>query len=505
MPGVRRLPSGKLQGWYRDTAGRRCYWTAEDRGVTKAQVRAIVARLEDEHRQVRLGYRPARTTADRHQARPIGELVDEYLAWGRAQGGLGGRPWGVKHADGRRRLLAWWQQRLGLEAIADLVTVLPRAEAAARELLAGHSGKTAANHVEALRALCLWAEERGYLDGNPLKGMAPLDTTPRQQRRALTAGEVITLLDSVPEDRRLLYETALASGLRAGELRALRVDDLDTARHGLQLHPEWTKNRRPGFQPLPVDLVARLAAFAATGWAAARYRATHERVPGYSAPPAQPLLYLPSQPGKVLSVDLEAAGIPKWAPAGKVDFHSLRVTYVTLLCESGANIKEVQQLARHATPTLTMAVYARAREDGLAGAVERLATTFSKSCAPGAHAAAAAVGSDLGSGGGAGSYTPAEASRMSGMRPDFGGDAPRTSRGRTGNLDATNQRGNTMATVTRGARSGHHADARAAESCAPGAHDLELAAVIAAWPRLAPRQRGIILGIIEAAAAREPM
>lgn len=44
MPGARRLPSGKLQGWYFDTAGRRRYWTSEDPTTTKAGVRAQIVR-----------------------------------------------------------------------------------------------------------------------------------------------------------------------------------------------------------------------------------------------------------------------------------------------------------------------------------------------------------------------------------------------------------------------------------------------------------------------------
>lgn len=38
----------------------------------------------------------------------------------------------------------------------------------------------------------------------------------------------------------------------------------------------------------------------------------------------------------------------------------------------GANIKEVQTLARHANPSLTMRVYAKVREQGLSNSVERV-------------------------------------------------------------------------------------------------------------------------------------
>ena len=57
---------------------------------------------------------------------------------------------------------------------------------------------------------------------------------------------------------------------------------------------------------------------------------------------------------RLLQDDLKTAGIPKWGPGGKVDFHALRTAYVTFLLETDARVKEAQALARHSTPTLTM-------------------------------------------------------------------------------------------------------------------------------------------------------
>ncbi len=55
-----------------------------------------------------------------------------------------------------------------------------------------------------------------------------------------------------------------------------------------------------------------------------------------------------------------------------MDFHSLRVVYVSLVLESGAGVKEAQSLARHQTPTLTMNVYGRARGERLHEIAERV-------------------------------------------------------------------------------------------------------------------------------------
>ena len=69
---------------------------------------------------------------------------------------------------------------------------------------------------------------------------------------------------------------------------------------------------------------------------------------------------------------LKAAGIPKHAVGGKSDFHACRVAYIDLVIESEVSVKEAQELARHATPDLTMNVYGRAREERLGEAVERV-------------------------------------------------------------------------------------------------------------------------------------
>ncbi len=211
----------------------------------------------------------------------------------------------------------------------------------------GRAGKTLQSYADGIVSFCNWCESRGYMSDNPLKGLAQFDTTPETTRRAATIDEIRGLLATCHPKRRNTYEVALASGLRAGELRALRKKHLSTERSGLYLDGEWTKNRKPGFQPLPAALVARLA----------------ESVNGGG--PDAPLLYVPSHPARDLEKDLEAIGIPKWTPEGKIDFHALRVAYTTLVIEAGANMKEAQALARHATPELTANIYGRTRLDRL--------------------------------------------------------------------------------------------------------------------------------------------
>jgi hypothetical protein len=92
--------------------------------------------------------------------------------------------------------------------------------------------------------------------------------------------------------------------------------------------------------------------------------------------PANPLLYVPTHTARDLDRDLQAAGIQKHAPGGKLNFHACRVAYINFVIESGVSVKEAQVLARHATPELTMNVYGRVREERLSEAVEKVAKTL---------------------------------------------------------------------------------------------------------------------------------
>ena len=259
--------------------------------------------------------------------------------------------------------MAWWRDRLAVEVLGDLVEVLGRVEKQLRELQTiGRTGKTISNYAATLGAFCDWCVQRGYLETDPLKDLAPFDTTPEVRRRAMTPDEITRLLEVCPPDRRLLYETAVFSGLRANELRHLTLEHIDLERSGLLLDAEWTKNRQTGFQPLPKSLLERLKAFAESDQPARLYAENLRRGSSSRERPTTSLLYVPSQPARLLSKDLAVAGISEQAPGGKLDFHALRTAFVNLVFEYGqVSPKEAQDLARHSTPDLTFNVYGRSR------------------------------------------------------------------------------------------------------------------------------------------------
>ena len=370
MAGVRkkRLPGGKFQGWFTDSIGKRKFFVGTRK---RAQTLVMARKIEDDHRQIRLNYRPAPKSYDKAKRRLFSEVSAEYLSWGREQGGIGGRAWSKKHAQKREFYLRFWQDKLGLVTLADLEGILSRVEGVLRNLsTAGKgksargtkpAGKTLENYADGLRAFCQWLVKRGLLAEDPLERISSFDTTAKSKRRALTVAEIHTLLNSIDADgtvwakrRRLGYEVAIASGLRAGEIRALRVGDLDVDRGGLYLRAEWTKNRKPGFQYLPASLVSRLRD-------ASNGKAKEE-----------PLVFVAREAATALEADLRRAGLSKYASDGKVDFHALRVAFTTLVYEAGANLKTAQVLARHSTAQMTLETYGRARDANLANIAEQV-------------------------------------------------------------------------------------------------------------------------------------
>jgi integrase len=339
-------PIWRYQIWESNGRRKSCTGTTSKRETMDAAIR----RQMFEH-EIRDGVREAPKQTFKRKS--FEETIDEYFAWGESQGGRGGRPWAHHHARCRRSRLGWWKAKLNVKVLGELHGLLPRAEKRLRELqLAGRSGKTLAHYAESLVAFCKWCVSRQYLPSDPLVGLSRFDLTPRTTRRLMSADEMERLLISVSPDRRLVYESALSSGLRVGELESLKVKHLDKENSGFILDAAWTKNRKPGHQPLPVWLVTKLAASAE------------------GKDPDELLLKVPGNASQSFEADLKRAGIPKWAPGGKLDFHAMRVAYITYVIESGADIKTAQTLARHSNPQLTLGIYARTRPERLRSVAE---------------------------------------------------------------------------------------------------------------------------------------
>jgi integrase len=306
---------------------------------------------EAEHNLIRVGARPKPKSAGKPQL--LIDVTTEYMTWGRAQGGHGGRPWSPVHASHRKTHLDFWSERLGSIAIQEIT--MNRVEAVLRDLKAKGrtpknrkkavpmTGKSLNAYAESIKALCEWAKDRNYLYENPLDRLKRYNEAPALERRALSVEELRRVFECAlrPEDR-VLFEVACLTGYRRGELKALRVKDLDEVSCTLPLAAEFCMGRKAARQPVPRALMEKLA----------------ESAKGKSA--NDPLLMVNDKPHERLYFAMERAGIQYKGEGWRIDLHSLRVTYATMLDQVGASPKENQSLMRHSTMQLTYGTYAKA-------------------------------------------------------------------------------------------------------------------------------------------------
>lgn len=180
----------------------------------------------------------------------------------------------------------------------------------------------------------------------------------RHEVQPMSAAEVRVLLESVRGDRlEVLYRLAMATGMRQGELLALRWQDVDLdhgwleVRHTLvrgtrELAPPKTEQARRRIA-LDEDTLAMLRAHR-IAQASSRVP-EHDRDFVFTTRDGQPL-----HARNVLRMYHEAlarAGLPRRP------FHQLRHGFATLLLESGEELANISKVLGHSTFTTTVDFY----------------------------------------------------------------------------------------------------------------------------------------------------
>ncbi len=94
----------------------------------KSQAQKEADMIENREREIRLGLRPPPSTLELSATRPVGEVMDEYFAWGEAQGGRKGRPWAKSHSRNKRTILSWWFKVLSATHLGDVANCLAKVE-----------------------------------------------------------------------------------------------------------------------------------------------------------------------------------------------------------------------------------------------------------------------------------------------------------------------------------------------------------------------------------------
>lgn len=325
----------------------------------------------------------------------VGPLIERYVRDLR----LGGAR--ERHLADQARLLARIARECEWRTVADvrpdrLDAWLAGLRATHRRLLSNvrpASPRTKQTHHGAALAFGSWLKTKLRLPANPLEGSTRPKGQPTRLRRALPADALKHLLEAARTrplqaysvirhgpnkgkmgvlgaatrekmermGRRnvLLYRLAFETGLRALEIRRLRVADLSLGEAPtIRLPGSDTKNDRRASLPIRTALAGELRAWIETE----------------GLKPSDPLMRVPNDTAALLRRDLKAAGLPYRDERGRVfDFHSLRKCLAAHLRLGGVPLNTAREVLRHSSIRLTAETYDDDESlHDVRGAIERL-------------------------------------------------------------------------------------------------------------------------------------
>ena len=338
--------------------------------------------------------------AEEHRDKPLADHMADFESMLRSRGAS------ESHRKDRMACLAEFVETTGARFLREVDEA--RATKWLRGLTdVGLAARTVNRRYQALRQFVRWALANRRIGWDPLASLKPLNerVDRRHVRRALTPAEFARLLAAAeqrplaekvkervikgvtPKERvkllalgrarALVYAVAAGTGLRRGELSRLRWGDVDQERRTVFVPAASAKAKRDQSVPLRSDLAENLAA----------YRPAAAAV----GDPVFPAAVFPTL--RTFKRDAVAAGLgtatrPKGGARGcetydltdesgrDLDFHCLRVSFVSNLVAAGVHPRVAQALARHAKIETTMAVYTDLTSLDLRGAIEKSVPTM---------------------------------------------------------------------------------------------------------------------------------
>ncbi len=212
------------------------------------------------------------------------------------------------------------------------------------------------------------AVERGYLDKNVAHGIRIRQTAAKIEHRFYTPAQVRQLLPKLTEPCRTVVQLAVLTGMRIGEILALRWKRVDLLRGTLEIAETFSDGvfgspkTRSSNRVIPMsEFLSGILKTYLTG--------------GPSNSPED--LVFRTRTGTPLSsknlYNRELAPACDLIKQPRVSWHSFRHTHATLLAEVGESIKTAQSLLGHSDLGTTLNTYAHVIPDSQRRAVERVA------------------------------------------------------------------------------------------------------------------------------------
>ena len=213
----------------------------------------------------------------------------------------------------------------------------------------GRSASNVRNAFLPVRAIYRRAESLAVVSHNPTRGLQLAAVRGRRDRVA-PPDEAAALIEAVPERDRAIWATAFYGGLRVGEIRALRIADVDLTGGIIHVRASWDPKEGPVAPksaagerrvPIPEALMEEL-------------ERQFERVPWQVG-----LLFgrSPGSPFNYSSVKGRARRA--WSARGlnPITPHEARHTYASLMIAAGVPAKELAEYMGHASVAITLDRY----------------------------------------------------------------------------------------------------------------------------------------------------
>jgi integrase len=255
--------------------------------------------------------------------------------------------------------------RFGDTAISDVTRQEVQAYVA-HLMKAGYAPKTIDHIHDVLSAVLRTAVKWGHLQANPAREIDLPTLRCVRPKWALTTAQAVALLDALAALPKTMAGLAILTGLRRGELFALRWQDLDLAERSLTVREAvyegifGTPKTEAGLRRVPLSV------------AATRLIETWQR----RVTPVEPeaLVFAtwsgkPISPNNVLKHIVAAAkvlGLPT------ISWLTFRRTYSSWAHEKGVPGKVVATLMGHAKVDTTLNVYTQVLDHSLRGAAEKV-------------------------------------------------------------------------------------------------------------------------------------
>jgi integrase len=301
------------------------------------------------------------------------ELLDEFFSdWS-----AGGAMFKERDELARRLEEERWQREFAAAQAAEVALAaregrFPRAlDVPKRRVRLGTSAGTLQNALTALRAMLACAVRWGYIAGNPAAGLS-LPKGEGREMQPLTREQVDVLLAELTGAARVAVLTAVSTGVRRGELFALRWSDFDRKRRRLWIRRSL--NRHLQFQEPKTKRSVRTIACRPT---LVEALVAHRLESDYSGD--DELIFPNANGGPMDAANfvrrefrpaLRRAGVPL------VRFHDLRHTFASLLIAQGLAPKLISEQLGHASIAITMDRYGHLFDQSYADASDAIEQAF---------------------------------------------------------------------------------------------------------------------------------